>query len=68
VCSSDLYLFVGTVAAVARNNLDFGALAFSNYWPLQTPDLNQWVWTDDYSNVVGAVIRQLKATSTEEVP
>ena len=62
------YLFVGTVAAVARNDQDFGALAFSNYWPLQTPDSSQWVWTDDYSNVVGAVIRQLKANSTEEVP
>ena len=62
------YLFVGTVAAVARNDLDFGALAFSNYWPRQTPDPNQWVWTDDYSNVVGAVIRQLKANATEEAP
>jgi hypothetical protein len=53
------YLFVGTVVAVARNNQDFGALARSDYWPLQTPDLNQWVWSDDYSNIVGAVIRQL---------
>ena len=60
------YLFVGTVVAVARNDLDFGALAFSNYWPRQTPDPSQWVWTDDYSNVVGAVIRQLRATSKEE--
>jgi hypothetical protein len=53
------YLFVGTVVAVARNNQDFGALALSEYWPLQTPDPNQWVWSDDYSNIVGAVIRQL---------
>jgi hypothetical protein len=59
------YLFVGTVVAVARNNQDFGALARSEYWPLQTPDLNQWVWTDDYSNIVGAVIRQLKTTLPE---
>jgi spermidine synthase len=54
------YLFVGTVVAVARDNRDFGPLARSDYWPLQTPDLNQWVWTDDYSNIVGAVIRQLR--------
>jgi len=54
------YLFVGTVVAVARDDQDFGALAGSNYWPLQAPDLNQWVWTDDYSNIVGAVIRQLR--------
>jgi hypothetical protein len=62
------YLFVGTVVAVARNNQDFGALARSNYWPLQTPDLNQWVWTDDYSNIVGAVIRQLRVPSEEQKP
>jgi hypothetical protein len=62
----DEYLFVGTVVAVARNDLDFGELAWSNYWPRQTPDPNQWVWTDDYSNIVGAIIRQLKATSPEE--
>jgi hypothetical protein len=62
------YLFVGTVVAVARNDPDFGALAFSNYWPLKTPDLNQWVWTDDYSNVIGAIIRQIKANEAEEQP
>jgi hypothetical protein len=60
------YLFVGTVAAVARNDLDFGALAFSDYWPRQTPDPKQWVWTDDYSNVAGAVIRQLRASNKED--
>jgi hypothetical protein len=54
------YLFVGTVVAVARDNQDFGALAGSDYWGLQTPDPDQWVWTDDYSNIVGAVIRQLR--------
>jgi protein-L-isoaspartate O-methyltransferase len=54
------YLYVGTVVAVTRDNQDFGALAGSDYWPLQTPDPDQWVWTDDYSNIVGAVIRQLR--------
>ncbi len=62
------YLFVGTVVAVARNDADFGALAFSNYWPLKTPDPDQWVWTDDYSNVVGAIMRQIKANEAEEQP
>jgi hypothetical protein len=60
------YLFVGTVVAVARNDRDFGTLAGSQYWPLQMPDPNQWVWTDDYSNIVGAIIRQLKEPSPEE--
>jgi spermidine synthase len=54
------YLFVGTVTAVARNDQDFGALADSAFWPLEQRDPNQWVWTDDYSNIVGAVIRQLR--------
>ncbi len=60
------YLFVGTVTAVARSDDDFGTLAHSKFWPLQTPDPNQWVWTDDYSNIVGAVIRQLRAPPTTE--
>jgi hypothetical protein len=59
------YLYVGTVTAVARDDQDFGALADSAFWPLQQLDPKQWVWTDDYSNIVGAVIRQLKANSTE---
>jgi protein-L-isoaspartate O-methyltransferase len=63
--NTDEYLFVGTVVAVARNDLDFGALAWSNYWPLQTPDPQQWVWTDDYSNIVGAIIRQLKSSEED---
>jgi protein-L-isoaspartate O-methyltransferase len=59
------YLYVGTVTAVARDDQDFGALANSAYWPLQQLDPNQWDWTDDYSNIVGAVIRQLRAQQEE---
>ena len=54
------YLFTGTVAAVTREDQDFGDLIWSKYWPPQSPDPRQWVWTDDYSNIVGAVIRQLR--------
>jgi hypothetical protein len=54
------YLFTGTVAAVARQDTDFGDFVWSKYWQRQTSDPRQWVWTDDYSNVVGAVIRQLR--------
>jgi hypothetical protein len=53
------YKFVGTVAAVARDEQDFGALAHSHDWTLEPPDPNQSVWTDDYCNIVGAVIRKL---------
>ena len=46
--------------AVARSEEDFGMLAQSRDWELKTPDPAQWVWTDDYSNIVGAVLRKLK--------
>jgi hypothetical protein len=45
---------------VARKDEDFGALAKSRYWPLLPPDPAQRVWTDDYSNVVGALVRRLR--------
>ena len=48
------------VAALARKEEDFGALAQSDYWPIYERDQSQRVWSDDYSNVVGAVIRHLR--------
>jgi len=54
------YKFSATVAAVARSEEDFGALAHSADWTLESPDPKQWVWSDDYSNIVGAVIRKLR--------
>jgi hypothetical protein len=48
----------GTVAAVVRREEDFGPLARTGDWELKAPDPNQWVWTDDYSNIVGSVLRQ----------
>jgi hypothetical protein len=55
------YKFSSTVCAVARNDDDFGdSLANNDDWKLEEPDENQWVWTDDYSNIIGAMIRQLK--------
>ncbi len=55
------YKFTGTVAAVARSEEDFGALAKSQEWELRAPDPKQWVWTDDYSDIVGALIRHMRA-------
>jgi hypothetical protein len=54
------YRFVGTVVAAARSDDDFGALSASNYWQRQVPDPGQRVWTDDYSNIIGAIVRQLR--------
>jgi hypothetical protein len=53
------YKFVGTVAAVARSEEDFGALAQARAWALKAPDPSQWVWTDDYCNILGSAIRKL---------
>ena len=63
--SSDLdeaanpYKFVATVVAVARSEEDFGTLAQARDWALKAPDPSQWVWTDDYCNIVGAALRKL---------
>jgi len=49
-----------TVVAAARADADFGPLAFSPYWRLLRKDPRQRVWTDDYSNVLGAIVRKLE--------
>jgi hypothetical protein len=54
------YKFLGTVTISARKDEDFGPLAKSQYWELQRPNPRQRVWTDDYSNIVGALLRQLR--------
>jgi hypothetical protein len=54
------YKFLGTVTVSARKDEDFGPLAKSQYWELQRPNPRQRVWTDDYSNIVGALLRQYR--------
>ena len=44
----------------AREEADVGALASSDKWALTEAEDNQRVWTDDYSNVLGAVWRRLR--------
>jgi spermidine synthase len=58
---ADRYLWVPRVAALARRDEDIGALAQSQYWPVYEHTPSQRVWSDDYSNVVGALIRHLRA-------
>jgi SAM-dependent methyltransferase len=50
--------YVATVAAVARRDEDLGPLAQDDAWPVLQPDPGQRVWTDDYSNIVGALLRK----------
>ena len=58
--NDDEYRFDSTVAAAARKDEDFGALMRSARWQPLSADPAQRVWTDDYSNVVGAIIRKLR--------
>lgn len=55
------YIYTSTVTVSARDEEDFGALQEpeSGWDPLE-PDPGQWVWTDDYSNVVGAMLRHAR--------
>src|ERR1700710_1463754 len=54
------YIFSTSVVVCAREEADVGKLASSEDWTLEEADENQRVWTDDYSNVLGAVWRRLK--------
>jgi spermidine synthase len=47
------------VVAMARSNADFGGLAASARWRALSPDPSFREWTDDYSNVVAAIVRRL---------
>jgi hypothetical protein len=54
------YLFTSTVVVSAREEKDFAVLLDDKDWIAIEPDANQRIWTDDYSNVVGAIIRQYR--------
>jgi hypothetical protein len=54
------YIFSTSVVASAREEADVGKLASSDKWALTEAEDHQRVWTDDYSNVLGAVWRRLK--------
>jgi len=54
------YIFATDVVVSARAEADVGRLASSDKWEQTDPTWNQRVWTDDYSNVLGAVYRRLR--------
>lgn len=56
----DNHMFGSNVVAVSRTDEDLGILAKSKGWEPNEADEGEWVWTDDYSNVIGAIIRKLK--------
>ncbi len=53
------YIFSTEVVLAAREEADVGSLASDSKWTLTEPEEKQRVWTDDYSNIIGAVWRQL---------
>jgi hypothetical protein len=58
--NDDEYVFPETVVAAARADEDFGPIAQSEYWERKEPAPDQRVWTDDYCNIIGAILRRLK--------
>jgi SAM-dependent methyltransferase len=52
------YKWVPLVAVVARSEEDFGVLARSHYWPLRTRPEGQRIWSDDYSDILSAMMRR----------
>ncbi len=56
----DEYIFSTDVVVSAREEADVGSLASSDKWDERQPTEGQRVWTDDYSNILGAVWRRLR--------
>jgi hypothetical protein len=54
------YIFSTDVVVSAREEADVGRLASSKQWEETEADDTQRVWTDDYSNIVGALYRRLR--------
>jgi hypothetical protein len=53
------FVFESQVAISAESAADIGALSSSKSWVLRKPDPAVRIWTDDYSNIVGAIFRRL---------
>jgi len=56
----DEYIYPTNVVVSARADADVGTLASDDKWELTEPTDGESVWTDDYSNILGAVYRRLR--------
>ena len=54
----DEYVFSSTVAIAAADEAALGRLTKQSGWEREEPDPDQKTWTDDYSNILGAIIRE----------
>ena len=60
------YIFTSNVVISAREEKDFGQLREDKDWTDIAADPKQRVWTDDYSNVLGAIVRNLRGAQGED--
>jgi len=58
---ADRTQFASDAAVLARSDSDFGALLDLGSWPKEAPSPDQPLWTDDYSNILGPILRKLRA-------
>ena len=58
--SDTAYRYSTNVAVVGRDDEAFGPLATRESWEIREPDSEQRVWTDDYSNLIGALVRHMR--------
>jgi hypothetical protein len=56
--ADDDFIFSSDVAISAENADDIGVLAHDKFWTLTPPNPAIRTWTDDYSNVAGAIWRK----------
>jgi spermidine synthase len=54
------YVFTSNVVINAREAKDFGQLLEDEDWSELNIDATQRIWTDDYSNIIGAIFRNLR--------
>jgi hypothetical protein len=54
------YIFGSDVAISAENASDIGTLSDNKYWVLTPPNPAVRTWTDDYSNIAGAIWRKYR--------
>ena len=54
----DEYIFASDVAISAERSESIGDLATNENWQPIVPPTGQRVWTDDYANLVGAIVRR----------
>lgn len=51
-----IHKFPSKLVILARNESDFGSLRTQAGWAKLTPEPNQRVWTDDYSNILDVIM------------